>query len=260
MQTVILCGGLGTRLREETEYRPKPMVNIGNRPILWHIMKIYAHYRHQEFILALGYKGEMIKDYFYHYEIINNDVTLELGHHGTFQMHDCHNEAGWKVTLANTGENTLKGGRIKRIEKYITDETFMLTYGDGVADINIDALLQFHFSHGKIATLSGINPTAQFGELKTDGDQVKSFQEKPQKRETGGMVSGGFFVLNRKIFDYLADDETCDFEYGALERLAEEGELMVYRHDGFWACMDTLRDMERLNRLWDEGNAKWKIW
>ena len=145
MQTVILCGGLGTRLREETEYRPKPMVNIGNRPILWHIMKIYAHYRHQEFILALGYKGEMIKDYFYHYEIINNDVTLELGHHGTFQMHDCHNEAGWKVTLANTGENTLKGGRIKRIEKYITDETFMLTYGDGVADINIDALLQFHF-------------------------------------------------------------------------------------------------------------------
>ena len=260
MQTVILCGGLGTRLREETEYRPKPMVNIGYRPILWHIMKIYAHYRHHEFILALGYKGEMIKDYFYHYEIMNNDVTLELGNHGAFQMHDCHNETGWKITLANTGEHTLKGGRIKRIEKYITGDNFMLTYGDGVADINIDSLLKFHFSHGKAVTLTGISPSAQFGELKTIGDQVKSFQEKPQKAETGSLVSGGFFVLNRKMFDYLTDDESCDFEYGALERLAEEGELMVYRHDGFWACMDTLRDMERLNRLWNEGNAKWKIW
>ena len=236
------------------------MVNIGPRPILWHVMKIYACYQHTDFILALGYKGEMIKDYFYHYEIMNNDVTLELGTHGAFQMHDCHNESGWKITLANTGEQTLKGGRIKRIEKYIADDTFMLTYGDGIADINIDALLSFHFSHGKTATLTGINPTAQFGELKTAGDQVKSFQEKPQKAGTGSLISGGFLVLNRKIFDYLTDDETCDFEYGALERLAEEGELMVYRHDGFWACMDTLRDMERLNRLWNEGNAKWKIW
>jgi glucose-1-phosphate cytidylyltransferase len=260
MQTIILCGGLGTRLREETEFRPKPMVNIGNRPILWHIMKIYSHYKQNDFILALGYKGEMIKDYFYHYEIMNNDVTLELGKHGSFQMHDCHNEAGWKITLANTGEHTLKGGRIKRVEKYITDDTFMLTYGDGIADININKLLDFHCSHGKAATLTGICPAAQFGELKTVGGQVKSFQEKPKKVESGGLVSGGFFVLNRKIFDYLTNDETCDFEYGALERLAEDGELMVYRHDGFWACMDTLRDMERLNRLWDEGNAKWKIW
>ncbi|MDA8403003.1 MAG: sugar phosphate nucleotidyltransferase, partial [Desulfobacteraceae bacterium] len=211
-------------------------------------------------VLALGYKGEMIKDYFYHYEIMNNDVTLELGHHGAFQIHDCHNETGWKITLANTGEQTLKGGRIKRIEKYISDDTFLLTYGDGVADIDIDQLLRFHFAHGKIATLTGISPAAQFGELKTDGDQVKSFQEKPQKVENGSLVSGGFFVLNRKIFDYLTDDETCDFEYGALEHLAEKRELMVYRHDGFWACMDTLRDMERLNRLWNEGEAKWKIW
>ena len=260
MQTIILCGGLGTRLREETEYRPKPMVNIGDRPILWHIMKTYAQYGHHDFVLALGYKGEMIKDYFYHYEVMNNDVTLELGKHGCFQMHDCHNEAGWKVTLANTGEHTLKGGRIKRVEKYITDDTFMLTYGDGIADINIDKLLRFHFSHGKTATLTGISPTAQFGELKTDGDQVRSFQEKPKETETGALVSGGFFVLDRKIFNYLTEDETCDFEYGALEKIAADGELMVYKHHGFWACMDTLRDMERLNRLWNEGNAKWKIW
>lgn len=260
MQTIILCGGLGTRLREETEFRPKPMVNIGNRPILWHIMKIYSHYKHNDFILALGYKGEIIKDYFYHYEIMNNDVTLELGKHGSFQMHDCHNEAGWKITLVNTGEHTLKGGRIKRVEKYITNETFMLTYGDGIADINIDKLLHFHFSHGKAVTLTGISPANQFGELKTDGDQVKSFQEKPRQAESRGMVSGGFFVLNRKIFEYLTDDESCDFEYGALERLADDGELMVYRHNGFWACMDTLRDMERLNRIWNEDNAQWKIW
>ena len=260
MQTVILCGGLGTRLREETEYRPKPMVNIGNKPILWHIMKTYAYYGHNEFVLALGYKGEMIKDYFYHYEIMNNDVTLELGNHGSFQMHDCHDEAGWRVTLANTGEQTLKGGRIKKLEKYIKDETFMLTYGDGVADININELLDFHHSHGKIATLAGINPVAQFGELKIEGHQVRSFQEKPEKTETGGLVSGGFFVLDKKIFDYLADDEDCDFEFGTLEKLAAEGELMAFRHDGYWACMDTLRDMERLNKLWDENQAKWKVW
>ena len=260
MKVVILCGGIGTRLKEETEYRPKPMVNIGDRPILWHIMKIYAHYGFHDFVLALGYKSEMIKDYFYHYEIMNNDITLELGRHGAFQIHDCHNEAGWKITLANTGEQTLKGGRIKRIAKYIMEDTFMLTYGDGVADINIDELLHFHFAHGKAATLTGISPTAQFGELKTEGDQVKSFQEKPLNAQSKGLVSGGFFVLNRKIFDYLTEDETCDFEFGALEKLAEDGELMLYRHDGFWACMDTLRDMERLNRLWDEGRAKWKIW
>jgi len=260
MQVVILCGGLGTRLREETEYRPKPMVNIGSRPILWHIMKIYAQYGHNEFILALGYKGEMIKDYFYHYEIMNNDVTLELGTHGAFQMHNCHEETGWKVTLANTGEMTLKGGRIKKIEKYITGDIFMLTYGDGVADVDINKLIEFHHSHGRIATLTGINPRARFGELRVEGQQIKTFREKPLKTDTKGLVSGGFFVLNRRIFDYLAEDDECDFEIGALEKLAGEGQLMMYPHDGFWACMDTLRDMEYLNKLWNKGQAKWRIW
>jgi glucose-1-phosphate cytidylyltransferase len=260
MKVVILCGGLGARLREETEFRPKPMVNIGSRPILWHIMKIYAHYGYSEFILALGYKGEIIRDYFYHYEIMNNDITMELGKHEVFQMHDCHNEVGWKITLAETGERTLKGGRIKRIEKYVTEDTFMLTYGDGIADIDINELLRFHFAHGKIATLTGISPAAQFGELKTEGDRVKSFREKPLNMQNRGLISGGFFVLNRKIFDYLTEDEACDFEFGVLENLAQNGELIVYRHKGFWACMDTLRDMEKLNRLWDEGKAKWKIW
>ncbi|WP_319470208.1 glucose-1-phosphate cytidylyltransferase [uncultured Pseudodesulfovibrio sp.] len=259
MEVVILCGGLGTRLREETEFRPKPMVNIGPRPILWHVMKIYAHYGHTKFVLPLGYKGEMIRDYFVNYEWMNNDITIELGKPEKLCLHECHDEAGWSITLANTGPTTLKGGRIKQIEKYIKGDTFMLTYGDGVADINIDKLLEFHKSHGKIVTLSGVSIAQRFGELHTEGDVVRSFQEKP-KTAMGNIINGGYMVLNRKVFDYLTPDTDCDFEYGPLEQLADAGELMVYRHDGFWACMDTLRDTEHLNQLWNENRAEWKIW
>ena len=260
MQTVILCGGLGTRLREETEYRPKPMVNIGSRPILWHIMKIYAHYGHREFILPLGYKGNMIKDYFLHYESMNSDVTLELGKPGSVCMHSSHDEVGWRITLADTGEHTLKGGRLKRVERYITDETFMLTYGDGVADVHIDELLDFHHSHGKMATVTGVRPIARFGELDIQGDSVVSFQEKPQITSRDGLISGGFFVFDRSVLDRLTPEEACDLEHGPLERLAAEGQLKVFRHEGFWYCMDTLRDVEALNRMWSEARAQWKIW
>jgi glucose-1-phosphate cytidylyltransferase len=258
MQVVILCGGLGTRLREETEFRPKPMVNIGTRPILWHIMKIYAHYGHKDFILALGYKGDMIKNYFCHYELMNNDVTIELGKPEQVLIHQSHEESGWRITLANTGEKTLKGARLKKIERYITDDSFMMTYGDGVANVDINALIEFHRQHGKIATLTGINPSSRFGELRVAGNQVTTFNEKPTYSE--GLFNGGFFIFNRKIFDYLTDEEDCDLEIGPMERIADAGELMVYKHKGFWGCMDTHRDMEFLNKLWSESNARWKVW
>jgi glucose-1-phosphate cytidylyltransferase len=257
-KVVILCGGAGTRLREETEFRPKPMVNIGSRPILWHIMKYYSQYGHKDFVLALGYKGEMIKNYFCHYELMNNDVTIELGQPEKMCIHYSHDEAGWKITLADTGQKSLKGSRLKKIEKYISGDTFMMTYGDGIADVDINALLAFHKTHGKIVTVTGINPLSRFGELKTDDDRVVSFAEKPQNGN--GFVNGGFFVFNRTIFDYLSLDDFCDLEIGPLEQLANNGHMMVYKHRGFWACMDTLRDMEYLNKIWNDGVAKWKIW
>ena len=258
MQVVVLCGGLGTRLREETEFRPKPMVNIGDRPILWHIMKTYAHYGYHDFVLALGYKGEMIKNYFCHYELMNNDVTIELGHPEKLCIHQCHEESGWRITMANTGEKALKGARLKRVQRYITGDTFMVTYGDGLADIDLHALVAFHRSHGKLATVSGINVASRFGELKVEGDQVVAFSEKPEV--ASGLISGGYFVFNRGVFDYVAEDDACDLEIGALEEIARSGQLMVYKHPGFWACMDTLRDMDYLNRLWVEGKATWKVW
>jgi glucose-1-phosphate cytidylyltransferase len=257
-QVIILCGGIGTRLKEETEFRPKPMVSIGNRPILWHIMKIYAYYGYNDFILALGYKGEMIKNYFYHYEIMNNDVTIELGKQEKLKIHNCHEETGWRITLSNTGEKTLKGARLKKVEKYVTNDTVMVTYGDGVANVDINALLEFHRSHGKLATLTGINPASNFGELKVENDQVLSFLEKPEYGRS--LVNGGYFVFQREIFDYLSENESCDLEFGLFEKIAHDGQLMVYRHKGFWACMDTQRDMEYLNKLWEEGEALWKIW
>jgi glucose-1-phosphate cytidylyltransferase len=259
MQVIILCGGLGTRLREETEFRPKPMVNIGDRPILWHIMKIYAAFGHRDFVLPLGYKGEMIKEYFWNYEMMNSDVTIELGRPDAHCLHQCHDEAGWKITLANTGEKALKGGRIKRVQKYIHDDTFLLTYGDGVADIDINALLKFHREHGRAATVTGVLPGARFGELNIHDNRVVSFREKPAISERGH-VSGGFFVFHSRLFDYLDETEAGDLETGALDRLAAEGELMIYKHSGFWACMDTLRDVEYLNRLWATGQATWKVW
>ena len=258
IKIVILCGGLGTRLREETEFRPKPMIKIGNRPILWHIMKIFASQGYKEFIIALGYKGEIIKNYFCNYELMNNDVTIELGKPEKFFIHQHHEEIGWKITLANTGEKTLKGGRLKKIEQYIKGETFMMTYGDGVSNIDINALLSFHKSHDKLATVTGISPISAFGKLKVDGNRVCSFCEKP--KDDDNVINGGFFVFNKGIFDYLTFDDNCDFEIGPLEKIANDGQLMVYKHKGFWACMDTLRDVDYLNMLWKENKAEWKIW
>ena len=258
ISVVILCGGLGTRLREETEFRPKPMVSIGNRPILWHIMKIYACHGYDDFVLCLGYRGEMIKEYFYHYEIMANDFQVTLGQKDAIKIFHKHDENDWKITLASTGDKALKGARLKRIEKYVNSEHLMVTYGDGVADIDLHSLVEFHRSHGRIATLTGVKPLSRFGELQVEGEMVKEFAEKPQSAE--GLINGGFFVFKREIFDYLEDRDDCDLEYGALEEIAKEEQLMVYRHNGFWACMDTLRDMEYLNKLWVEGKAEWKVW
>ena len=255
MQVVILCGGLGTRLREETEFKPKPMVTIGDRPILWHIMKHYAAYGITEFVLALGYKGEAIKEYFYNYELLNSDVTLELGKPDSFHVHNGHNENGWKITLVDTGPHTLKGARLKRVEKYITGDSFMMTYGDGVSDVDLKALAHQHNTHGKLATVTGVSPVSRFGELKLEGDKVTSFSEKPD--QTNDYINAGFFVFNRGIFDYLNANEDCDLEFGPMEHIATEDELMVYRHNGFWACMDTQRDVEYLNDIWNKGEAPW---
>ena len=259
MQTVIFCGGLGTRMREETEFRPKPMVPIGGRPILWHIMKLFAHYGHSEFVLPLGYKGEMIKDYFWHYQIFNADVTIKLGCRTSATFHNHCAESDWTVTLADTGLNSLKSHRLKIVEKYIAGDRFMCTYGDGVADVDLDALVDFHRSHGKMATITGVTRSSSFGKLRYEGDKVISFREKPTGFDQV-LTSGGFFVFERKVFGMLSTGRDYDLEVGLFEDLARRGELMVYRHKGFWACMDTLRDMEYLNRLWEEESAPWKIW
>jgi glucose-1-phosphate cytidylyltransferase len=257
IKVVILCGGLGTRLKEETEYRPKPMVKIGSKPILWHIMKIYSYYGFKDFILCLGYKGEIIKEYFYNYEILNNDFTIELGQHKSIKIHNIHDEKDWRITLVDTGEHALKGARLKRIEKYIDSDIFMVTYGDGVANIDINDLVEFHNNHGKIATLTGVMPPSRFGTLSVNDNKVIRFSEKPQT--TGGLINGGFFVFNKELFNYLNNDSSCDLEIGVLDKLAEKGELMVYKHSGDWACMDTIRDMEYLNNLWSSGKAFWKV-
>jgi glucose-1-phosphate cytidylyltransferase len=259
VKVVILCGGQGTRLREETEFRPKPMVYVGNKPILWHIMKIYTHYGLKEFVLCLGYKGEVIKQYFYHYGMLNNDITVRLGSRRAIEIHDSTEEEDWAVTLVNTGEHALKGARLKRIERYIgDDDTFLGTYGDGVADVDIGKLLEFHRRHGKCVTLTGVRPPSLFGELEVKDGRASLFVEKPQA--SAGVINGGFFVLNRRIFQYLDDRDDCDLETGPLERLAAEGELTVYAHNGQWACMDTYRDWEYLNQLWRSNKAFWKVW
>jgi len=255
---VILCGGRGTRLKEETEFRPKPLVTVGRYPILWHIMKIYAHYGFGDFVLCLGYKGQMIKQYFLNYEAMNNDFTIQLGNCSGISFHSSHSENGWNVTLVDTGQNALTGARVSRIQKHIETELFMLTYGDGVADVNINQLLQFHRSHGKTGTVTGVRPSSRFGELLTEGEQVARFNEKPQVKE--GLINGGFFVFNREFFDYLTGDDTCRLEAEPLEKLAADGQLMVYPHNGFWQCVDTYRELELLNDLWESGSSPWKIW
>lgn len=257
MKVVILCGGMGTRLREETELKPKPMVEIGDMPILWHIMKTYANYGYREFILCLGYKGEVIKEFFYHYEVLTNDFTIELGSR-TMDIYSSHSESGWKVTLVDTGIKTMTGGRIKRIQKYIDGNTFMLTYGDGVTDLDINKLVEFHRSHRKIGTVTGVFPPSRYGELLIDGDRVISFLEKPQNYD--GSINGGYFVFNRGFFDYLSEDDNCILEREPLESLSKDGNLMVYNHRGFWQCMDTYRDYKYLSELWESGRAPWKKW
>lgn len=254
IKVVILCGGQGTRLREETEYIPKPLVKIGSKPILWHIMKTYARYGFKDFILCLGYKGEKIKEYFFNYKILYNDFTIELGKQ-KIETHNLQEDGDWKVTLINTGENTLKGARIKRIEKYINSDVFMVTYADGVANININELLEFHNSHGKIATLTGVKSPSRFGIISVEGNKVNNFIEKPKTAK--GLINGGFFVFNKKIFDYLKDDNSCDLEIGVLDKLADKNELMVYKYLEEWMCMDTIRDSEYLNKLWCSGKAFW---
>lgn len=257
MKVVILCGGKGTRLREETEYRPKPMVQIGNRPVLWHIMKIYAHYGFKDFIICLGYKGNMIKEYFLNYEMMNNDFTINLGRRKEVKVHSDHEENDWTVTLAETGEESQTGARVKKIAKYIDDDTFMLTYGDGVSQIDIHKLVEFHRSHEKIGTMTGVHPPSRFGEFNINGNQITDFYEKPQARE--GMINGGFFVFNKEFFNYLDDRKDCVLEKTPLKNLASDGELMLYHNNKFWQCVDTYRELEILNSLW-EDNPPWKVW
>ncbi|MEK9755168.1 MAG: glucose-1-phosphate cytidylyltransferase, partial [Rhodospirillaceae bacterium] len=242
MKTVILCGGQGTRIRDVSESTPKPMLPIGGRPILWHIMKSYAAGGHTDFVLCLGHLGHVIKEFFLNYEAFTNDVTLTLGATRQIEHHGDHDETGWRITLADTGPATMTGGRVGRIKKYIGDDTeFMLTYGDGVSDIDLDALLSFHRAHGKIMTVSGVRPPGRFGEIESaDDGTVTEFNEKPQA--TGGRISGGFFVCKREIFDHLSNDENLVLELEPMKALAAEGQMALYKHDGFWQCMDTHRD------------------
>jgi glucose-1-phosphate cytidylyltransferase len=257
VKVVVLCGGLGTRLREETEYRPKPMVEVGGRPILWHIMKSYAHNGFTDFVLCLGYRGNMIKEYFLNYEAMNNDFTIGLGEQSQIRYNAVHEEQGFQVTLADTGLNTMTGGRLKRIQKYIDGDTFMLTYGDGLADIDMRRLLDFHKSHGKLATVTAVLPPSRYGILQIEkAGKVDKFLEKPR---TESFASAGFFVLQRRVFDYLGGDD-CIFEQEPLGRLSADGQLMAYQHDGFFYSMDTYREYQYLNDLWAKQEAPWKVW
>jgi glucose-1-phosphate cytidylyltransferase len=257
MKAIILCGGQGTRLREETEFRPKPMVEVGGRPILWHIMKIYAKHGIRDFILCLGYQGQLIKEYFLNYEAMNNDFSISLGGRKQIEYHGQHEEQDFRVTLVDTGLETMTGGRILRTRPYLDADTFMVTYGDGVADVDLNHLLRFHQTHSRIATVTTVKPTSRFGLLELENDaRVTSFSEKPRVE---GWMSAGFFVFNRSVFDYL-DGDQCILERAPLERLAREGQLMAYRHEGCFFAMDTYREYQQLNRIWDSGNAPWKIW
>jgi glucose-1-phosphate cytidylyltransferase len=258
MKVVILCGGMGTRLREETEYKPKPMVEIGSRPILWHIMKSYAAHGFTDFILCLGYKGEKIKEYFLNYKAMNSDFTVTLGKHGVVELNDDHAEDGWRVTLADTGLKALTGARVRRIQKYVGNEPFLLTYGDGVSDVDLTQLVAFHQKQGRLATLTGVRAPGRFGELGLEGDQVTTFHEKPEV--SGGYINGGFFILEPGVFNYLSDDDSCILEREPLEKLASAAQLNVFKHDGFWQCIDTFRDVTLVNQLWDSGKAPWKSW
>lgn len=256
MKAVILAGGLGTRLSEETSLRPKPMVEVGGKPILWHIMNIHAANGIKEFIIAVGYKGEMIKEYFLNFYAINNDISIDLSN-GKTTIYD-GNQPKWTVHIVDTGMSTQTGGRVKRLRQWIgDDETFLLTYGDGVADVNLQGLIDFHISHGRLATMTSVRSPARFGRIGFEGNQVTEFFEKPETGE--GWINGGFFVLNRKALDYIEGDDTA-WERDPVERLARDGQLMGFKHYGFWSCMDTLREKNFLDEMWRSGKAPWKMW
>ena len=258
MDVVILCGGQGARMREETEYRPKPMVEVGGRPLLWHIMRLFGHHGLNRFVLCLGYKGSMIKDYFLNYEAMTQDCTVAVGGRRQIWYHGAHEPFDFEVTLADTGVDTLTGGRVKRIEPYVKGDTFIVTYGDGLADIDIRSLVAFHESHGRLATVTTVQPLSRFGITMLDEhSRVTSFSEKPKVE---GWISAGFFVFNRRIFDYLDGGDRQMLETDPLERLAADGQLMAYKHDGFFFAVDTYRDYQQVNEMWKAGDAPWKVW
>jgi glucose-1-phosphate cytidylyltransferase len=256
MKVVILAGGFGTRLSEETSLKPKPMVEIGGKPILWHIMKIYSHYGFNDFVICLGYKGYIIKEYFANYFLHQSDVTIDMATN-TFDYHKSQAEP-WKVSLVDTGLNSMTGGRIKRVKDYIGNEPFLLTYGDGVGSVDIAELMQFHQDHGKLMTVTSVQPSGRFGALNIDSElEVKSFMEKP--KGDGAWINGGFFVCQPEVLNYISNDSTI-FERDPMENIASEGQMKAFKHEGFWKPMDTLRDKQELERLWEEGNAPWKVW
>lgn len=257
MKVVLLAGGYGTRISEETDLKPKPMVEIGGKPIIWHIMKIYSHFGFNEFVILLGYKGYYIKEYFANYFLHQSDITIDL-QTNSMQVHNNTSEP-WKVTLVDTGLDSMTGSRIKKAQRYIGEETFLLTYGDGVSDVNIKKCVEFHQEKGKEITLTTVQPEARFGNLDIDDNQnIKKFTEKPKSE--GGWINGGFFVCEPEIFEYLSDDEGCVFEQEPLQNLALDGKMSAYKHYGFWQPMDTLRDNQKLNQLWKENRAPWKVW
>lgn len=257
MKVVIFCGGLGTRLREETEFRPKPMVPIGSQPILWHIMKFYAAQGHKEFVLCLGYKGEVIKEYFRNYHWNTSNVTIRLGENPEVRYHNTHDEEDWTVTLLDTGQNTMTGGRLKRALRYVPDDTFLLTYGDGLCNSDINASIAFHRQHRPVLTVTAVQPAGRFGDLTLDGPQITAFQEKPEQQ--AAYINGGFFVVDRRISDYLDGDDTV-FEQEPMNTLAAENKICAFTHTGFWQCMDTYREQQMLTQMWQAGKPPWKVW
>jgi len=258
MDVVILCGGKGSRLSEETVIRPKPMVEIGGMPILWHIMKSYSYFGYKRFILALGYKANFIKEYFYNLRISSSDFTLKMSTDSEPQFFNPPVDKDWEITFVDTGEETLKGGRIKRLEKHIQSDEFHLTYGDGVCDININDLVSFHKQHGKMGSVTAVHPPSRFGEMILNNDSVVEFDEKPQMAT--GYINGGFFIFKKKMLDYLTTDESCDFEFGALQKIVKDNELNAFKYNGFWQCMDNVREKEYLDSLVKNHKAPWVRW
>lgn len=257
MKLVILAGGYGSRLKDLTSMVPKPMLEVGEKPILWHIMKIYSYYGINDFIICLGYKGNIIRDYFLNYDNINQDFTINLGDKN-IEYHNLHSEKNWNVTLVETGLDTLKGGRLKKIEKYLDEDINLLTYGDGLANININDLVNQHKNSNKLITISGVRPPSRFGELRIEGDDIISFEEKMQT--SSGFINGGYMVFNKELLNYLTEDENCDLEYGIFEEISKQGKMGVFQHKGQWGCIDNERDLVNMNKMWKEGRAFWKIW